>query len=361
MHATAIDLMLASQELASDVLKCKIHDTEHGSDHRAIETSFDVEVPDHAAQPRLLFKNAPWNVIRERISRALDDRPACGDVQRQADRLMQAVLDAVNSLTPKAKPSPYEKRWWTRDLTKLRQVYTYWRNRARAHRRGGDALPELEQQARAAAKEYHDAIRKQQRLQWDEFLTEDTNIWKASRYLKPDDGSGWSRIPPLQKADGSTTTNNSEQAEQLLTTLFPPLPENIEDEGDRPQRQPVPMPKLTMEEIECCLMKTKPWKAAGEDGLPAGVWRQVWPAVSESVRQLFQTSLDTGTVPRQWKIAEIIPLKKPNKDDYTMAKAWRPISLLSALGKLLEAVVAERISYAVEPYGLLPANHFGAR
>jgi hypothetical protein len=31
----------------------------------------------------------------------------------------------------------------------------------------------------------------------------------CSRYLKPDDGSGWSRIPPLQKADGSTTTNNS--------------------------------------------------------------------------------------------------------------------------------------------------------
>lgn len=58
-HATTIDLMLASQELASDVLKCKVYDTEHRSDYRAIETSFNVEVPDHAAQPRLLFKNAP--------------------------------------------------------------------------------------------------------------------------------------------------------------------------------------------------------------------------------------------------------------------------------------------------------------
>jgi hypothetical protein len=165
----------------------------------------------------------------------------------------------------------------------------------------------------------------------------------------------------LQKADGSLTTSNSEQAEQLLATFFPALPENVEDEGDRPQRQPVPMPELTVEEIECCLMKTKPWKAAGEDGLPAGVWRQVWPAVKESVRHLFQTSLDTGTLPQQWKIAKIVPLKKPNKDDYTRAKAWRPISLLSTLGKLLEAVVAERISFAVETYGLLPANHFGAR
>lgn len=94
------------------------------------------------------------------------------------------------------------------------------------------------------------------------------------------------------------------------------------------------MPKLTAEEIESCLMKTKPWKAAGEDGLPAGVWRQVWPAVKECIRHLFQTSLDTGTLPRQWKVAKIIPLKKPNKDDYTRAKAWRPISLLSTLGSL---------------------------
>jgi hypothetical protein len=181
---------------------------------------------------------------------------------------------------------------------------------ARTQRRGGDALPELERQARAAAKEYHDAIRKQQRLHWDEFLTEDTNIWKATRYLKPDDGSGWSKIPPLQEADGSMMTNNSEQAEQLLATFFSPVPETIEDEGERHQRQPIPMPELTVEEIQCCLLNTKPWKAAGDDGLPTGVWRQVWPAVSESVRRLFQTSLDTGVIPKQWKIAKIVPLKR---------------------------------------------------
>jgi len=52
-------LMLASQELASNVLRFEFHDTEHGSDHRAIDTAFDVDISDHAAQPRLLFKNAP--------------------------------------------------------------------------------------------------------------------------------------------------------------------------------------------------------------------------------------------------------------------------------------------------------------
>jgi hypothetical protein len=124
-YATTIDLMLASQELASSILKWRIQGTEHGSDHRAIETWFDVEVPDHATQARLLFKNAPWKAIRESIAVALQDRPLDGNVQRQTDRLMQVVLQAVNTLTPNARPSLYAQRWWTQDLTELRKVYTY--------------------------------------------------------------------------------------------------------------------------------------------------------------------------------------------------------------------------------------------
>jgi hypothetical protein len=88
MYATTIGLMLASQKLASSVLKCKIHKTEHGSDNRAVETLFDVEVPEHAAQPQLLFKNALWTAIRERIAHVLQGRPPDGDVQRQTDCLM---------------------------------------------------------------------------------------------------------------------------------------------------------------------------------------------------------------------------------------------------------------------------------
>src|SRR4051794_32118807 len=77
-HATTIDLVLASDELAASTVKCAIHGTDHGSDHCAIETVFDISVPTPKQQERLLLKNAPWKEINTRVSRALDARPPGG-------------------------------------------------------------------------------------------------------------------------------------------------------------------------------------------------------------------------------------------------------------------------------------------
>jgi hypothetical protein len=68
-------------------------------------------------------------------------------------------------------------------------------------------------------------------------------------------------------------------------------------------------------------MAAKSWKAPGEDGLLAIVWKMTWPIVKYRVLDLFQASLEEGMLPRQWRHAKIIPLKKLNKENYTIAKA----------------------------------------
>jgi endonuclease/exonuclease/phosphatase family metal-dependent hydrolase len=68
---STIDLVLVSDELAATTIRCKIHKVEHGSDHKAIETVFDIDPPERVVERRLLFKNAPWKSICDRIELAL--------------------------------------------------------------------------------------------------------------------------------------------------------------------------------------------------------------------------------------------------------------------------------------------------
>lgn len=354
-------MILASAVLADAYQHCRIYNTEHGSDHSAIDTLFDVDTPNMEQIARPLFKNAPWKEINARVANELRRIPRPIGTQEQADRLLGTVEDAVKALTPLAKPSPYTKRWWTEDLTQLRNAYTKLRNRTRSQRRTGLANSQLEDEPRGAAKTYHSALRKQKKAHWEDFLAEETNIWSAARFTKPEKALAFSKIPPLKRADGSSTTGKDEKANELLQAFFRTLPARIDEEGDREQRPEVPMPELEPVEIERKISEANSWKAAGIDGLPAVVWKRLWPTVENDVTTLFRSSLKEGYLPQQWRQAKIIPLRKPGKPDYAVAKAWRPISLLSTLGKRVEAVLAERISYLSENYNLLPQNHYGAR
>jgi hypothetical protein len=82
--------------------------------------------------------------------------------------------------------------------------------------------------------------------------------------------------------------------------------------------------------------------------------------LQQQIYALFTTSLRQGKLPLQWKVAKIVALKKGNKDDYTLPKRNRPISLLATLGKVIEAVMATRLAYLTKVHKLLPNNHFGA-
>jgi len=76
--------------------------------------------------------------------------------------------------------------------------------------------------------------------------------------------------------------------------------------------------------------------------------------------QLFNHLLRLGHFPAIWKRAKVIPVPKPNKPG-TDPNSYRPISLLSTLGKLFERILAARLTSFVNQRHLLPHTQFGFR
>ena len=62
---------------------------------------------------------------------------------------------------------------------------------------------------------------------------------------------------------------------------------------------------------------------------------------------LFNTSWITGEIPHSWKLSTTIPLLKPGKDRQAI-QSYRPISLLSCIGKLMERMVKARLEWIIE-------------
>jgi Reverse transcriptase (RNA-dependent DNA polymerase) len=56
-----------------------------------------------------------------------------------------------------------------------------------------------------------------------------------------------------------------------------------------------------------------------------------------------------------------VVLRKDSERDFRILDSCRPVALLNTLGKLLESIVATRLSYMIEGHGLLPKSHFGGR
>jgi hypothetical protein len=63
----------------------------------------------------------------------------------------------------------------------------------------------------------------------------------------------------------------------------------------------------------------------------------------------------------QLKYKTIYRLRKPRKPDYSDPGAWRPIALLSTLGKVVETLVARQLSDLAEQERLLPDVQMGNR
>ncbi|GAA5976976.1 hypothetical protein JCM10908_005699 [Rhodotorula pacifica] len=122
-------------------------------------------------------------------------------------------------------------------------------------------------------------------------------------------------------------------------------------------------PDLREDEVKSALFGARalPYSAAGSDGVPFIILQHLWPALRDRLLPLYSASLRLGHLPRSWRDAVGVVLRKPKKGDYSLAKAYRLIAFEKTSAKVLESIVAQRLAYLAEHHQLLPPEHFGGR
>ena len=92
------------------------------------------------------------------------------------------------------------------------------------------------------------------------------------------------------------------------------------------------------------------------------ILQRAYKAIPLVFYKVYKVLFETGVHPTQWKEGIGIVLAKPNKEDYTVPKAYRIIALLNYLGKTLEKIFATRLSHlANTTANLLHATQIGGR
>lgn len=100
-------------------------------------------------------------------------------------------------------------------------------------------------------------------------------------------------------------------------------------------------------ELDEALSTLKLKKSPGPDQITNEMLLHLGPQAKKKLLQLYNESWKTGVVPQTWRDAVMIPVHKRGKDR-TKPESYRPISLISCPGKLMERLINTRLMWHLE-------------
>ena len=125
-----------------------------------------------------------------------------------------------------------------------------------------------------------------------------------------------------------------------------------------------PHPSMTDIKVSCAgvfklLRELDVHKAPGSDGLSPKLLKELAEELAPILTLLFQTSLQQGKIPDDWRTADVVPIFKSGEK--SKAENYRPISLTCILCKTMEHIISSSIMHHFDGTNILTDAQNGFR
>lgn len=377
-----IDVGLASRGLA---MKCQwtVLDDCMGSDHYPILITLDERpVIEKSSTPRWKLKNADWSAFETACLVAFTDPPIDSDVEQLNEFITSSIVKAAEAtvhqtspgLAKRNKPLPY----WNDDIKVAIQA----RNRAERKMKRTKNLDDCIEYRRLKSIAQR-TIRSTSKAHWRDFCSTLTNHTRLSTVWNMAKRMSGVRCNPssvtLKNSTGIANTN-TDKAEIFARSFAeisssanysPAFREHMKDVEDNHghlfandaadnEWSHELNAEFSLHELKLALSQSRCRKAPGEDRVTNEFLKFLPFSGKKTILALFNTVWKSGEVPRGWRHAIVTPILKAGKDPQ-LASSFRPISLTSALCKLMEKLVVNRLQWYLERFKLLNGVQSGFR
>ncbi|CAF1118022.1 unnamed protein product [Rotaria magnacalcarata] len=377
-----IEWILASQPLLSFISNVETHPTIGStSGHKPLTLEISIGVEHKPTSPRISFnfKTANWIKFRKILNNQLqlwNQSRTINTTVKIEEYIMfitNSLLEATQAAIPKLKQatSSYTISEATRSLIKTKhQHYRRWK------KNGQETDKQLYYKYKLLLT---NSLRNDRKDHYKKLMSSlcQKKMYSESVWLtvsKSHQKRIKQSLPRIMNYNNIVATSEKEKANifaEFFQSEIYAAPNNTLPFPDQASNQvniirnrmqntvDIKWKRITPEEVKWHMRQLRN-SATGPDNIHNRCLKNYTSQLIDHLTLLFNSIVDVGYIPSMWEKANIILLLKPNKGKH-QPSSYRPISLLSCLGKLLERIIKQRLLLELNSRNILPQHQAGFR